>query len=179
MEIYEALKKDHREVQGLLEDLVSGQLDIKECKILVGEIRDALIPHSRAEEAVFYNSIRDIGEGGDIIPHAYKEHMMAETLLRTLQALEVFDTKGLEIAKKLKIAVEHHIADEESRVFPIAKAFFTEREADEFGQAFEKLKPEIKEQSIAGTTWDLVVNLMPQRFRGSIEKYKTNAPHTH
>jgi len=148
MEIYEAIKKDHKEVKDLLTELVSPNLDIKEMKALVGEIRDALIPHSRAEEAIFYNSIRDIGEGGDIIPHAYKEHMAAETILRTLQTLEVFDAKGLEVAKKLKAAVEHHIEDEEGRVFPIAKAFFTDKEAQEFGQAFEKMKPEIKEQNI-------------------------------
>jgi hemerythrin superfamily protein len=175
MEIYQALENDHRDVKQLLENLVSDTLELERRRQLVSEIRDALIPHSRAEEAVFYNSIRDIGDGSEIITHSYKDHLAAEGLLRTLQTMEVFDAKGLEVAKKLKKALEDHIDDEETRVFPIAKAFFTQEEAEKLGRAFEEMKPAIKEENIVGTTWDLIVNLMPTRMRSSLQKFKESS----
>ena len=172
MQIYDALKKDHQKVKGLLNELVSGNNNDKKCKELVKTIRDELIPHSRAEEAIFYNPIRDLKVSKDLAMHGYAEHLEAETLLRTLQTVQVFDVKGLGIAKKLKEALEHHIADEEGRIIPAAKRIFLDQEAEQMGEAFEKMKPQIKEESILGTTWDMVVNLMPERLRKNFKGHQ-------
>ena len=96
--------------------------------------------------------------------HGYKEHMEAETLLRILQVEDKTHMDWKETASKLKEALEHHIQEEETTMFNLARANFTAEEAQQMGAAFEKLKPEIKEQTIVGTTWDMVANLMPTRF---------------
>ena len=172
MNIYQALKKDHEKVKGLLAELVSlGEGDEKRFSTLVGKIRDELIPHSRAEEAVFYNSIREVNTAKNLVWHGYEEHMMAETLLRSLQAADKIDVHMKTMAKKLKSALEHHIEEEEGEIFAAAQQLFTEQEAVEMAKAFEGLKPEIKEGNIVQTTLDMVANMMPPRLAAQLRTF--------
>jgi hemerythrin superfamily protein len=169
MNIYEALRSDHKKVHHLLDQLVaSSEKDTTKWKHLVDKIRDELIPHSRAEEAVFYNAIRE--KDPSIILHAYGEHAMAETELRTLQAMKSIDVNWTALAKKLREDLLHHVKEEESKVFAAAKKIFTDEEALMVGKAFAQLKPAIKEQSLAGTTLDLIENLLPRRFAAGFRK---------
>ena len=82
MEIYEALKSDHEELKGLLNDLIALKDDDDYRYVLIEEIRNALVPHSRAEESVFYNTLRAVNADKKLVFHGYQEHMEAETLLR-------------------------------------------------------------------------------------------------
>lgn len=176
MIIYEALKKDHEKVRGLLKQLIATEKsNTKAAKALVKEIRDELVPHSRAEEAVLYNSIRDTGLGKEVVAHSYGEHMKAETLLRSLQAMEAFDVNSVNTAKKLLQDLEHHIAEEEGRIFDAARQLFTAEEAEAMGEVFEKMKPEIKGESFLKTTFDMMVNMMPARLRASFAKFVPQA----
>jgi hemerythrin superfamily protein len=178
MLIYDALKKDHDEVKGLLSQLLSLSEDDDDGReMLVKQIRDALIPHSRAEESVFYNSLRLFDSAKDEAMHGYKEHMEAEGLLRMLQIRDKIDAEWRETARKLKAALEHHIADEEGPIFSKAKGLFTLEEAEMMGQSFENLKPGIKEEGIVKTTWDMVANLMPPRFKGRFQDLNKEARH--
>lgn len=171
MTIYEVLTKDHDEVKKILADLVAlNKDDDTKRHLLVEQIRDAFIPHARAEEAVFYNSLRMLDKAKDIAIHGFREHMEAEALLRTLQAMDKFDTSWKETAWKLKEAIEHHIQDEEQRIFTVAKQLFTQDEAIAMAETFESLKPKIKEEGFVQTTLDMVANLMPPRFT---QKFKT------
>ncbi len=175
MKIYDALKKDHQEVRELLSELVTlSETDQERRHDLVSEIRDALVPHSRAEESIFYNSMRSLEEGKEHVMHGYKEHMQAEVLLRTLQVMDKIDSHWRETANELKTALEHHIAEEEGEMFSVAQRLFTDSEAEMMGQAFEQLKPEIKEEGIIGTTVDMIVNLMPPRFTDSFKRSAQN-----
>ncbi len=175
MNIYEALKKDHEEVKEMLTRLIALPNDDEEARhTLVEQIRDALIPHARAEEMVLYNTLRSLDTTHKAVAHAYKEHLEAETLLRTLQMKDKMDSDWKETAVKLKEALEHHIQEEEGRIFTAAKSVLSESEVEMMGKAFEKLKPGIKEESIVGTTMDLVVNMMPPRFTSTFRKNNLN-----
>src|SRR5687768_16330420 len=88
MEIYEVLKSDHEELKGLLNDLIALKDDDDYRYVLIEEIRNALVPHSRAEESVFYNTLRAVNADKKVVFHGYQEHMEAETLLRTLQVMD-------------------------------------------------------------------------------------------
>ena len=177
MIIYDALKKDHETVKGLLNELIAlSDKDETTRNELVGKIRDELVPHSRAEEAVFYNTLRDLKPLSEVAMHGYKEHLEAEGLLRLLQVKDKANMDWKDTAKKLKTALEHHIQEEEGLMFELARNNFTEDEAIMMGEAFEKLKPEIKEQSIVGTTWEMIANLMPSRFSDAFRK--SDRPHT-
>lgn len=171
MVIYDELKKDHATVKNLLGKLIAtDKEDSKTWKALVKQISEELIPHSRAEEAVLYNTLREIPNAKSIVAHSYQEHMMAEGLLRSLQVMETFDINSINTAKKLKEALEHHIAEEEGRVFSAARQVFTEEEAVGMGEAFLKLKPELKGESFMRNTVELISNLMPERLRTFFRK---------
>lgn len=168
MNIYEALKADHEEVRGLLNDLIALEVNDDYRYVLIDQIRDALIPHSRAEESVFYNAIRAVSPDKGNIMHAFKEHMEAETLLRSLQVMDKMNLEWKNTAEKLLTALEHHIQEEETEIFDMARNIFSEEEAVSIGEAFEKLKPEVQKQGFMGTSMDLVVNLMPPRLAEKI-----------
>jgi hemerythrin superfamily protein len=174
MQIYEALKKDHEKVKQLLKELVELSDDSgKRAGQIILDIRDELIPHSRAEENVFYNTLRGIDTAKKIALHGYQEHIEAETLLRLLQVKDFFSTDWRATALKLKEAIEHHIEEEEGEIFSAAKQLFTEDEAEAIGETFEKLKPEIKSDNIAKTSLDLMINMLPPRLTDSLRSSNT------
>jgi hemerythrin-like domain-containing protein len=170
MHIFEALMKDHEEVKELLSQLVS--LDASDTETrdeLVTDIRDALIPHSRAEESVFYNSLRVlVGEKDkDSVMHGFKEHLEAEGFLRALQVQDALNMDWKATARKLKDAIEHHIEEEETEIFAIARKVMTKEEADKLGELFESVKPQIKEEGFFTTTFEMVKNIIPPKARPS------------
>ena len=178
MLIYEALKKDHDTLKPLLARLVKSAKEPKEVREeLIGQIRDELIPHSRAEEAVFYNSLREISEVKAIAWHGYAEHAAAETMLRTLQAEEMLHADWTKLAESLKAALEHHIEEEEGEMFNAAKSVLANEEAELMTGAFEQLKEEVKDESFAQTSLDLVANMMPPRFSEKLRSF--NHPPQH
>jgi hemerythrin superfamily protein len=176
MQIYDALMKDHRKVEGLLANLVTiKDGDFKRRDELVQKIRDELIPHARAEEAVFYNSIRAVDTAKDLVWHGYAEHMEAEALLRTLQAAEKIDVGFKNTAQKLKDAVTHHIQEEETEIMPVARRLFTDEEAVAMSEAFEQMKPEVREGGVLQSTIDLIANVMPPRLAAPLRTFGLKA----
>ncbi len=177
MEIYEALKKDHVKVKQILHEMLAiPDTDDANRTRLVQMLRDELIPHARAEEAIFYNSLRTAASGKDLAMHGYREHLEAEGLLRMLQAQDKVNMDWKNTASKLLSALEHHIQEEEGNMFNEARKNFSAEEAQMMGSAFEKLKPEIREETILGTTWDMVANMMPPRFTDSFKNSRSSHP---
>lgn len=171
MEIYEALKEDHVHLKGLLKDLIALEDDDDYRFILVEEIRNALVPHSRAEESVFYNSLRAVNADKKIVFHGYQEHLEAETLLRTLQVMDKMNRGWRPVAQKLLEALSHHIDEEESEIFAQARSVFTPEEAVVMAEAFTELKPKVMEEGFLKTSAEMVLNLMPARLADSIRNF--------
>ncbi len=177
MHIFAALIQDHEKVKELLTELVSlDETDHESRDDLVQDIRDELIPHSRAEESIFYNSLRALeteqGLAADKskVMHSFQEHMEAEGLLRMLQVEDKINLSWKATAKKLKDAVEHHIRQEESEIFAIARKVLTQEEAKTLGELFEKVKPQIQDENFLKTSLEMVANMMPPRFTTAIKK---------
>lgn len=172
MRIYEALKQDHEKVKSLMNQLVSLQEGQTERKTqLLKQIRDELIPHSRAEEAVFYNSMRLLDETKSIAMHGFREHMEAEALLRTLQAQDKMNLDWKATALKLKEALEHHIQEEEGEMFTAAQGLFTDEESIAINNAFQKMKPQVKEEGFMMNTLDMIKNMMPPRLTDALSDF--------
>lgn len=144
MNIYDALKKDHEEVRHLLDRLIqTSEADNDQWKEILDEIRDELIPHARAEEALFYNAIRELtpelSPDTNTVADSYAEHAAAEMELRSLQAMKAVDMNWTTLAKKLRTDILLHVKHEESKVFGLAHRVFTDEEAKMIGKAFKKL----------------------------------------
>lgn len=177
MQIYDALLRDHDKLKPLLNELVSaGELDYPTRKTLVAKVREELIPHARAEEAVFYNSLRAIDETRGLVAHSYLEHAEAEILLAALQGMEAVDGEWKRSATKLQKAVFHHIEDEEGRVFEAAKQVLAPEEAQMMAEVFWNLKPKFLGETFIESTAELLVNLMPARFTAPFRAYIHQMP---
>ncbi|PWU22082.1 MAG: hypothetical protein C5B49_01625 [Bdellovibrio sp.] len=170
MMIYDTLAADHRAVMQLVDELIATPEGDEFRDDLVNQIRDELIPHSRAEEAVFYNSLRALDVEKDRLMHSFREHLEAETLLRTLQAKSKMDLETQKTARKLREALHHHIREEEGPIFTAAQETFTKEEAEMLGDAFDQLKGEVKPKGIMKTTIEFVANLMPARLVDTFRK---------
>ncbi len=174
MDIYQNLKKDHDEVKSLLAELTTLNDDDDYRHTLIERIASELVPHSRAEEAVFYNTIRASDADSGLVMHSFKEHMEAESLLRILQTKDKTKLDWKKTANKLKEALEHHIQEEESKVFSLAQNILTNQEAEQVGEAFLKLKGEIKGEGVLKSSLDIAINLLPPRLTNKVRDLNLN-----
>jgi hypothetical protein len=176
MLIYDLLKKDHETLKGLLSELVNLNKEQHERRsALIDKIRDELVPHARAEEAVFYNSLREIDMAKDLAWHGYEEHVEAETLLRTLQVMDMANLEWKKTAQKLKSAIEHHISEEEGKIFSAARQLFIDEEAEAMGEAFERMKSDVAEGSFVQNSVEMIANMMPARLSRAVRSFTYRA----
>ena len=173
MNIYDALSKDHRLFESLLDRLVSAsKADDDSWKSTLDELRRGVIAHAHAEEAVFYNALREADKDKGLVMHSYREHLMAEGEIRTLGAAKMVDANWTSLVEKLSKDLRHHIQEEESRIFAGARQVFTEEEAQQLGKAFERMKVETAKDgdSILASNLDMIANLLPPRLTASFRK---------
>lgn len=171
MQIYDILSREHLEVKALLNELVSLKDNDEYRFVLVEEIKNALIPHSRAEEAAFYNTLRAVDADKSIVAHGFQEHLEAEALLRLLAVKEKanFDWKATAI--KLKDALDHHVKEEETEIFAEARKMFSAEEAVTIGKTYLELKPNYEGESAFKSATDFVINSLPPRLANSIRGF--------
>lgn len=174
MLIYDILKKEHEEVKAMLTELISLKENDEYRFVLVEEIKNALLPHSRAEEATFYNTIRAVDADKSIVAHGYKEHMEAESLLRLLQVKDKTNLDWKATARKLQSALDHHIAEEEGKIFTEAQKIFTNEEAESIGEAFTSIKPSFEGDGVIKNTVDMVINMLPPRLADRIRGFDSS-----
>lgn len=168
MQIYDVLKNDHDAVKPLLDELLT-LIDaaVPDKMALAHHLRAELNAHHRAEEAVFYNSLRDLQEGAELVEKRYQEHAAADALLHLLSSPETLHLEWQEGVYALTDALEEHIADEESRIFTAARRLIQPEEAEMMAQAFLSLKQELagEEEAWESDLAAMVADQMPERFR--------------
>lgn len=181
MNIYDALAKDHRTFEALLDRLVTtSKANDPGWKEVLDQLRRGVIAHAHAEEAVFYNALRETDAAKGIIAHSYVEHATAEGELRTLGLAKLIDQSWTALSERLSKDLRHHIKEEETRVFEAARKVLSDDDAARIGAAFERLKLDTAKDgdSIIASTVDLVANLLPPRLTGSFRKH-VNDPRSH
>jgi hemerythrin superfamily protein len=165
--IYNALSEDHRTFESQLDELVAlSQAGDERWKTVLDELRRGLIAHAHAEEAVFYNALRESGEASSEVLHAYTEHAKSEGEIRALGAAKALGANWPTMVKKLAKDLRHHIKEEESRVFDAARMVLDDDDAKKIGKAFKQMKAEMANDgdSMVASTVDLIANLLPPRL---------------
>jgi hemerythrin superfamily protein len=180
MTIYEALQNDHRQFEQLLDRLVAAsKAGDDSWKTILDELRRGVIAHAHAEEAVFYNALREADESKSLVMHSYGEHAMAETEMRALGGAKLVDANWTSMVEKLSKDLRHHIQEEESKIFDAARKVFSDEEATQIGVAFERLKVETMKDgdSMIASTIDLIANLLPPRLTKTFRENLKRRPH--
>ena len=145
MDILTKLKKEHREVQLLLDELVNTENPAAR-RTLLKKIKTALVPHSRAEEKVVYDAVialkdkeaeRDGKEG-------YLEHHLADRMLAVLGKAGAGSIEFAAAAKVLRELLNHHIREEESAIWSDVKDNFSDEQREQMNRDFEAAKKKVR-----------------------------------
>lgn len=145
-DILDTLKQDHQDVAEMLDRLVDSTSTAERKKLLTS-IKEALVPHLRAEEKVVYDAVRAL-RGKEQKTHAeegYQEHALGDKMLGNLGKMK--DPLSPEFsagAKVLKELVEHHVEEEENNIWADAKEHFSDEDRIAMNQKFLAAKKRVK-----------------------------------
>lgn len=129
------LKAEHRQVLAWLNEL-KGPLTAERRRRLLDQVEDALKTHTKLEEEIFYPAFRDAAASSQdlrLYYEAIEEHHAVDTILPEVGSAspqsEVFPAR----AKVLQEIVAHHAKEEETEMFPRARALIGRAELRRLG----------------------------------------------
>jgi len=145
MDIYHVLMRDHRKVSALFKKvMVTHNADLR--LDLFEKILLELSIHAATEQATFYNALNKNKKGKEEISHAEEEHREIKTCLNKIANSNYKSDDWLIHFGELKSIVEHHVKEEETEIFKIAKKMISKREANMLGLKMLALKKEMLNQ---------------------------------
>jgi hemerythrin-like domain-containing protein len=131
------LKSDHVSVKRLLRELSeTSERALKQRENLVSQIERELKTHAQLEEEVFYPAFKAAArntDAEDLFYEAAEEHHVADMVLPALKAANPKSHEFKAKAKVLKDLIEHHIKEEETQMFVVARQLFDEDQLRELG----------------------------------------------
>ena len=143
MDILSVLKDEHRTVSAMLDDVKECEPEDGRIAALAQTIGKELTAHSTLEERLFYPELRD--RAGDVeervdVFEAYTEHDVVKHLLDLLKSGRKRDEKFKAELLVLGESVRHHIREEESTIFSLARELMDRDELEELGEKWKKAK---------------------------------------
>ncbi len=145
MDALSLLKKDHTKVKGLfkeveaLSDRAGGAR-----KKLFEQIDQELELHAQIEEEIFYPAFKKKAakdsEKKEEVLEAYEEHALVKQLLGELKMMEPREETYKPKLQVLMELVQHHVKEEESEMFKMARELFKSNELEAMGQQIEQAK---------------------------------------
>jgi hemerythrin superfamily protein len=139
MDLFEALSRDHRDVEHLFDRYAESADDA-----VAHEICDALTLHAEVEEQVLYPELRRIVDDGDDMANvAEAEHAAMKLLIARIYESPPPDLRP--VIDELRRTVEHHVTEEERDLFPRLVDAGADSEA--LGQKLEAARGEAPSRS--------------------------------
>jgi hemerythrin-like domain-containing protein len=114
---------------------------------MFSQMKSALVPHMRAEEKAFYPILRKNKESKMDAMEALEEHHIAEVSLMELDKMskeEEFWAPKLSVFTEL---IDHHVKEEESKVFKDARDVISNDQMQELMQNFQDEKESAKSKA--------------------------------
>jgi len=146
MDIYSYITKDHRKVSGLMEQVLAAQ-DAKEKDSLFRKIKEELSLHAESEESTFYEALKYKEETQENIEDAEDDHDEIRDFLEELALLSAKDEKWMELFGEFKHAVEHHVHEEENRIFDKARTLLDSQEEQDLARQMDSMKKTLGQQA--------------------------------
>lgn len=150
MDILSIIKQEHRTVAAMLDEIKDCQPEDERIDELARTIEKELSAHLAVEERLFYSQLRDRVEDEDEqvdMFEAYTEHEVAKHLMELLQSGRKRDEQFKAELLVLGESVKHHVQEEESKVFSIARELMNEDELEDLGERWEKAKQRLMSRS--------------------------------
>ena len=149
MDIYTYLKKDHKKVADLMDQVLASK-NPNERKELFDTIKTELTLHADSEEATFYKAIEDATRSKSVheqMDHADEEHAEIRDYLETLETIDITTEEWIEQFGEFKHSVTHHVHEEEGDIFEKAKKYLTDKQVKDLAAEMDALKKEMQKDA--------------------------------
>jgi hemerythrin-like domain-containing protein len=143
LDILDVIKKEHREVAVMLDEVEKCEPGDQRLVTLAKSIEYSLSTHVKIEERLFYSRLKGGAEGEDQLIdmyEAYTEHNVADHVLQLLKRARKPDEKFKAELQVLGEGVKHHVREEESTVFKIARQLLSQDERNKLGDDWAKAR---------------------------------------
>ena len=145
MNIFTYLKKDHTKVSNLFEKIMSSPESTENIHILE-DIINELTLHAETEQATFYKAINKLAKGKDVIIEAKNKHKEIKEVIAIISDLTANTPNWYITLGELKTIVDHHVREEETKIFKIAKKILPKKKIDNLTEEMEQLKEKMRSQ---------------------------------
>lgn len=146
MDILSIIKQEHRAVSAMLDEIKDCEPEDARIDELATTIEQELSTHLTIEERLFYSQLRDRAEDDHErveMFEAYTEHEVAKHLMELLKSGRKRDEQFKAELLVLGESVKHHVQEEESKVFSIARELMDKDELDDLGEKWQKAKQRV------------------------------------
>ena len=151
-EFFDLIKKDHEEVKSMLDEMLELSSDnSSQLKEMFTQLKQELIPHMKAEETAFYPILVKNSATKEDALEALEEHHAAEMVLNELDKMSKQDESWHAKLSVFKEMLDHHIEEEEGKIFDDAEEVISEEQIHRVMTNFQKEKERIKTQVPVGS----------------------------
>ena len=141
---FNLLRHEHQKVMDTIMQLEQTQ---GSKTMLWTQLKQDLIPHMKGEEKYFYPILLSEDKTKENAAEAMQEHKEAESLLNQLDRMMTTSSGNREnlmsTFTSFRDAIQHHIKDEESKVFDDARQYIDENKMTDIMMNFQKEKQQI------------------------------------
>jgi hypothetical protein len=141
MDAFTLLTNDHKKVAALFEKIEpTTERAVKTREEAFGKLREELDVHAHIEEEILYPALKKEAETRDITFEGVEEHHVIKMLLAELAGMAVDSEEWTAKAKVLQENVEHHVEEEETKMFKLGREVLTQAQIDDLGFRLEAEK---------------------------------------
>jgi Hemerythrin HHE cation binding domain. len=133
--IYDILKIEHDQMSNLLQQALSDGSKVSFLKVKL-----KIDPHMKGEEKFFYPLLEENEELRELVNHAYEEHNEAKVLTSEMENMDERNEKWTDKLSELKQSIDHHIEEEEGKVFEKAQSVLSQDQAEEIAKQYIEFK---------------------------------------
>lgn len=144
MDLWQFIAADHDNADELFrETLRAIDGGVQNRRQLFEQLKLMLDQHARMEEAVFYPALQQYEATRDLVADGLEEHRKIKESLAELSAGDKDGAEWTGRFKELQQLVEHHVRDEEHKMFPAAREVLDQRKAESLLKDMEHVKLEM------------------------------------
>ena len=139
------LKQEHKEAKDTFKTLLNQE---KIDHAITEELCHKLLLHMEMEEKYLYPTMEEFKATEDLSEEAELEHTEAKKFITALLNGKLDEMEYKVKLEMLQLGVEHHIEEEENKLFPIAKTKLSDAQVKEISEQMIALK-EKKSKTVA------------------------------
>ncbi|HRD70102.1 MAG TPA: hemerythrin domain-containing protein [Legionella sp.] len=142
MDIYDYLKMDHDKVARLFKQFNKTEINVRKQQIMEW-IAQELLVHAKSEQDTFYKALLSHSLSKEDASHGKKEHKEIEDQIHAIMNSKDHGASWIKKVEKLQEIVEHHVKEEEHKLFKEAKKVLSEEEAYNLKEHMHYLKQDL------------------------------------